>query len=67
MREKPTFALWRRTHARIATKKPTEFRAKYDSRKPYHWTVLTYLQYEPALTVAVQPTWFMGKGGKPTA
>ena len=67
MREKPTFALWRRTHAGIATKKPTEFRAKYDSRKPYHWTVLTYLQYDLVLIGAVQPTWFMGKGDKPTA
>lgn len=67
MREKPTFALWRRTHAKTATKKPTEFQAKYDSRKPYHWTVLTYLQYNPALIGSVQPTWFRGKGGNPTA
>jgi len=67
MFEKPTFALWRRTHVKIATKKPTEFKAKYDSRKPYNWTVLTYLQYDPALVGSIQPTWFMAKGGQPTA
>lgn len=67
MREKPTFARWRRTHAAVARKKPTEFRAKFDSRKPYHWTVLTYLEYDPARIGIVQPTWFMGRGHQPTA
>src|SRR5574341_1150463 len=67
MRERPTFARWRRTHAATARKKPTEFRAKFDSRKPYHWTVLTYLEYDPARIGAVQPTWFKSKGNKPTA
>jgi len=66
-RERPTFARWRRTHAAIAKRKPAEFRAKFDSRKPYHWTVLTYLEYNRARIGAVQPTWFMGKGNQPTA
>jgi hypothetical protein len=67
MREQPTFARWRRTHAAIAKKKPTDFQAKFDSRKPYHWTVLTYLEYDAARIGAVQPTWFMSRGSRPTA
>jgi hypothetical protein len=67
MRERPTFALWRRTHAANERKRPGEFRAKFDSRKPYHWTVLTFLDYDPALIGVVQPTWFMGKDNKATA
>jgi hypothetical protein len=66
-RERPTFARWRQIHAHVAARTPWEFAAKHDTRKSFHWVVLTFLEYDRALIDQVQPTWFRGKGGSPTA
>lgn len=65
--EQPTYAKWKNTHHRQAKNSPTEYEAKKDTRKTYHWVVLTYLNYDPALIDVQQPTWWKGKGGRPTA
>lgn len=58
----PKFSLWRITHQRQG---PEVYRAKYDTRRAYHWVVLTYLNYDIDLIGVKQPTWY-GKSG-PTA
>ena len=65
--EQPTYAKWKKTHERYAQKSPPQYQAKTDTRKSYHWVVLTYLEYNAQLIGADQPTWFMGKCGRPTA
>ena len=59
----PTFSLWRITHQRQALE---VYKAKYDTRRAYHWVVLTYLKYDIDLVGVEQPTWY-GKYGRPTA
>ncbi|MBL7178547.1 MAG: hypothetical protein ISS66_22215 [Desulfobacteraceae bacterium] len=58
----PIFSLWRITHQRQA---PEVYKAKDDTRRAYHWVVLTYLEYDIDLIGVEQPTWY-GKYG-PTA
>jgi len=58
----PTFPRWKETHQRQA---PETYRAKEDTRKTYHWVVLSYLKYDTEMIGVEQPTWF-GKHG-PTA
>lgn len=65
--EQPTYAKWKATHQRQAEKSPSQYKAKKDTRKAYHWVVLTYLNYQQALINVEQPTWWKGKGGRPTA
>lgn len=60
--ERPTLKEWKRTHA---TEHPVKYKAKGDTRRRYHWTVLTYLRYHPGLIGVSQPTWFGANG--PTA
>jgi hypothetical protein len=59
----PTFSLWRKSHQRQASEM---YKAKYDTRRAYHWVVLTYLKYDIDLVGIEQPTWY-GKYGNPTA
>ncbi|MGD9578706.1 MAG: hypothetical protein AB7Y74_10685 [Syntrophorhabdus sp.] len=65
--EPPTYPKWKKAHARSERRTPSQYKAKKDTRKSYHWVVLTYLKYDDALIGVEQPTWFRGAGGKPTA
>lgn len=65
--ERPTYAKWKRTHERYVQKSHGKYDAKKDTRKSYHWVVLTFLQYSEELKGKEQPTWFYGSGGRPTA
>jgi hypothetical protein len=61
--QQPSFGLWKESHQRKA---PDVYKAKHDTRRAYHWVVLTYLHYDIDLVGVDQPTWY-GINGNPTA